>query len=76
MLTAFPGPIAPAPIAVTSPSDPGSTHTDTSWAQITDEVVIARVWEGVHFRFSDDAAVKVGGEVGFYDLFHLHSIGL
>jgi hypothetical protein len=35
-------------IALTSPpsvNDPGSTHTWTSWRQITQEIVNARVWE-------------------------------
>lgn len=73
MLSAFLGSNAPAPISVTSPSDPGSTHTYTDWASITQEVVNARVWEGVHFRFSDDVAV--GKAVADYDLAHLYELG-
>ena len=44
MLTAFLGPFAPAPIDITSPTDPGSTHTYDSWSQITQQVIDARVW--------------------------------
>jgi hypothetical protein len=74
VLSAFLGSKAPAPIGVTSPSDPGSTHTYTDWASITQEVVNARVWEGVHFRFSDETGVAVGKAVAGYDLAHLYEL--
>jgi hypothetical protein len=76
VLTAFVGPFAPAPISVTSPTDPGSTHVYTDWAQITQEVINARVWEGIHFRFSDNTGAKVGAEVADHDLPRLWSLGL
>jgi hypothetical protein len=76
VLTAFLGPNAPAPVSATSPADPGVTHTWTSWAQITDEVSNARVWEGVHFRFSDQTAARVGYRIGDYDADHLAAVGL
>jgi hypothetical protein len=76
VLTAFVGPFAPAPISVTSPADPGSTHVYTNWAQITQEVINARVWEGVHFRFSDNTAARVGAEVSDHDLPRLGLLGL
>lgn len=76
VLTAFLGPTAPDPISVTSPTDPGSTHTYDNWSQITREVVDARVWEGIHFRFSDLAGVEVGSRVARFDLRRLESIGL
>ncbi|HEX6519615.1 MAG TPA: vanadium-dependent haloperoxidase [Streptosporangiaceae bacterium] len=68
VLTAFLGPDAPAPIALTSPNDPGVTRTYTNWATITHEVIDARVWEGVHFRFSDITGVREGEQVARYDL--------
>jgi hypothetical protein len=71
VLDAFLGPSAPAPISVISPTDPGSTHTYTNWADVTQEVVNARVWEGIHFRFSDDTGSEVGKEVADYDLQHI-----
>jgi hypothetical protein len=58
VLTAFLGHFAPAPISVTSPTDPGSTHIYQSWSQITREVIDARVWEGIHFRFSESSALR------------------
>jgi hypothetical protein len=76
VLTAFLGPFAPAPISVTSPTDPGATHVYHSWSQITREVINARVWEGIHFRFSDVVGAQVGGEVARYDLRRLQTIGL
>jgi hypothetical protein len=76
VLTAFVGPFAPAPISVTSPTDPGSTHVYSNWAQITQEVINARVWEGIHFRFSDDTGARVGSEVADYDLPRLYELGL
>jgi hypothetical protein len=68
VLSAFVGPDAPAPISVTSPTDPGVTHVYDNWSALTQEVVDARVWEGIHFRFSDDTGAQVGAEVADYDL--------
>lgn len=76
VLTAFLGPDAPAPIPLTSTNDPGVTRTYTDWSTITQEVIDARVWEGVHFRFSDVAGAKLGFKVGGWDLAHLWQIGI
>ena len=76
VLTAFLGPRAPEPIDLTSSNDPGVTRTYTDWSTITQEVVDARVWEGVHYRFSDDAAVRLGKDVADYDLPRLGLLGL
>jgi hypothetical protein len=76
VLTAFVGPWAPAPIPIASPSAPGVTRTYTDWATITREVVDARVWEGVHYRFSDEAGARLGWRVGAYDLSHLSALGI
>jgi membrane-associated phospholipid phosphatase len=76
VLTAFLGPRAPAPISLTSSNDPGVTRTYSDWSTITQEVINARVWEGVHFRFSDKAGVRLGYRVAHYDLPRLDSLGL
>jgi hypothetical protein len=76
VLTAFVGPRAPAPIPLTSTNDPGVTRTYTDWSTITREVIDARVWEGVHYRFSDEAGVRQGLRLGVYELPRLSSIGL
>jgi hypothetical protein len=74
VLTAFLGPDAPAPIPLTSPNDPGVALTYSNWATITHDVINARVWEGVHFRFSDVIGVHEGEQVADYDLAHLYEL--
>jgi len=76
VLTWLTGPRTPDPIAATSVSAPGSVHTYTRWSQITDETIDGRVWEGVHYRFSDETAAKVGKQVAAWDLSRLHELGL
>jgi hypothetical protein len=76
VLDAFVGRGAAAPIAVTSPTDTGSTHYYSDWHALTGEVLDARVWEGIHFRFSDDAGAELGYRVAAYDLRHLGSLGI
>jgi hypothetical protein len=54
------------------PADPAGNldatrHFDTA-AQLRTEIVNARVWGGVHYRFSGVAGVNLGREVAQYDL--------
>jgi hypothetical protein len=51
-------------------------HSWTSWAAITNETIDARVWEGVHFRFSDEVGAQLGREVAASDLRRLDELGL
>jgi hypothetical protein len=76
VLQDFVGPHAPAPIALTSTGDPGAVRIYTDWATITREVIDARVWEGVHFRFSDEAGAKLGKQVAKWDLHRLDELGI
>lgn len=76
VLTALTGPRAPEPVAATSTTAPGSVHTYTRWSQIVEETIDGRVWEGVHFRFSDEIAAKVGEQVAAWDLPRLGELGL
>lgn len=76
LLRAFVGSHPLRPIAVTSPTAPGVTRTYTSWPAITRDVVDGRVWEGVHFRFSDETAARLGAQVARHDLRHLWRLGL
>jgi hypothetical protein len=70
-------PGAPAePIDVTSSTAPGSTHTFSAWPAITQENVDGRVWEGIHFRFSDETGADVGRRVARYELSHLSGLGI
>jgi hypothetical protein len=75
-LAAFLGPRAPAPIRLTSSNDPGAVRTYTDWQTITDEIIDARVWEGVHFRNSDTTAVRQGLTVAAHDLRNLGRLGI
>jgi hypothetical protein len=65
-----------APVAVTSSADPGSTHVYDAWSQITNENIDGRVWEGIHFRFSDEAGARLGATVARYDLARLGRLGI
>lgn len=76
VLTALTGPRPPQPIDVTANTAPGSVHTYTRWSEITEETIDGRVWEGVHYRFSDEIAASVGKRVAAWDLPRLHRLGL
>jgi PAP2 superfamily len=71
VLEAFLGTRAPAAISLTSPDAPGVTRTYADWKTVTDEVIDARVWEGVHFRFSDITGVRQGLRLARWELDHL-----
>ena len=76
VLNAFLGPRVPAPIPLTSPDAPDVTCTYTDWETITDDVINARVWEGVHFRTSDITGVDQGLRVARWELSRLAEIGV
>jgi hypothetical protein len=62
-------------VNVTSTTAPGATRTYHDWASITQENVDGRVWEGIHFRFSDLSGVQLGGRVAEYGLRRLSRLG-
>ena len=76
VLKAFYGRRTPDPISVTSPTDPGVTHVYDDWRTITQENIDGRVWEGIHYRFSDTTGVDVGRRAARYDLGRLRRLGL
>ncbi len=76
VLESLVGPRPDEPIEVSSTTDPGVTHTFHRWSAITQENVDGRVWEGVHYRFSDEAGVKVGRAVADWELPRLRRLGL
>ncbi|MGL5860367.1 MAG: vanadium-dependent haloperoxidase [Phycicoccus sp.] len=51
------------PVTVTS-AQYGITRTYTSWAQLTQENVDARVWSGFHFRGTDIRSAEYGRAIG------------
>jgi hypothetical protein len=44
----------------------GVTRTFTSFSQVCDDIVDARVWSGIHFRFADEDAAKIGRRVAHW----------
>jgi hypothetical protein len=76
VLDAFVGRHAPAPIPLTSPDAPGVTRTYSDWQTITDDIVSARVWEGVHYRTTDITGVDVGLRVARWEVGRLHRLGI
>jgi hypothetical protein len=53
-----------------SPSNPAFDHVWTRFSQGIDEVVNARVWEGIHFRNSEELAMRAGRCVGRFVVRH------
>jgi hypothetical protein len=52
-----------------------TSHTFATAADWLAEVADARVWAGLHYRFSTLAGVELGREVADYDLEHAFSSG-
>jgi hypothetical protein len=76
VLSALVGPAPSRPIATTSATAPGQVRTYSQWSTLTQETVDGRVWEGVHFRFSDETAARVGRAVAWHDLRRLWKLGI
>jgi len=55
-------------------TNPGPTALDTrlysSFSDVQEQVVNARIWEGIHFRFADEAARKQGRHVAQWAFSH------
>jgi hypothetical protein len=37
-----------------------------SFSELCDDIVDARVWSGIHFRFADEEAAKIGRKVAHF----------
>ena len=61
---------APGPLAITSAALPGVTHRYAGFDEISEAVVNARVWAGVHWRTSSVAGRDLGRAVGAHVLTH------
>jgi hypothetical protein len=44
----------------------GVTRQFTSFSQVREDIVEARIWSGVHFRFADEEAAKIGRKVAHW----------
>jgi hypothetical protein len=56
------------PFTLTFPAMPGVTRTYTSIGQMQQEIAMARIWGGVHYRTSNDVGEALGTAVGQYVL--------
>ena len=52
--------------ATYSGTSPASTRTFTSFSQMCDDIVEARIWSGIHFRSADEEAAKIGRKVAHW----------
>ncbi|MEU0585179.1 vanadium-dependent haloperoxidase [Streptomyces sp. NPDC006132] len=57
-----------SPFDLTSPTAPGVTRTYTTWKQLSEENVDARVFSGIHTRSADEAGITLGKNVARYVL--------
>jgi hypothetical protein len=48
----------------------GATRRFTSFLQLRDDIVEARIWSGIHFRFADEEAAKIGRKVAHWGSRH------
>jgi len=56
---------APMPVLSTSsPSAKGATRRWNSVAELVREVADARVWGGMHYRFSSEVGIAMGTRIG------------
>ena len=53
-------------IGWTDTNNGGLTRSFTRFSQAIDEVVDARVWSGIHFRYADEQGARIGKEVARY----------
>ena len=44
----------------------GVTRQFTSFSQLREDIVEARIWSGIHFRFADEEAAKIGRRVAHW----------
>jgi hypothetical protein len=70
VLERFFGRAADKDITLMSSTLPGASRTYTSFRQIADEIDNARVWGGIHFRFSQDLGRRLGKKVGRFGAMH------
>lgn len=69
VLEAFFGDAIP-PVRLTSRTAPGVTRTYTSLAGYVNEVIDARVYDGVHYRTSGNVGAEMGRKIAQYTMQH------
>ncbi len=73
------GPRTPVPFTATYGRGDGKVGTldhprGTRWSRLTRDNVDARVWAGVHFRFSDEAGATLGRRAGAHTVERLDRV--
>ena len=58
------------PFFLTSSRFPGEQRAFTRFSDVTNEVLEARIWAGIHFRTPDVQSAELGGEIERY--IHTH----
>jgi PAP2 superfamily len=48
----------------------GVTRQFTSFSQVADDIVEARIWSGIHFRFADTEGAQIGRKVAHWGSWH------
>ena len=51
---------------MTSPTAPGVKRSFSKLSDYTAEIVNARIYDGVHYRFSGEVGVEMGRKIGEY----------
>jgi hypothetical protein len=51
------------PIVASSPTNPGFLREWSTFTEGVDEVIVARIYSGIHFRTSDEQGARVGRQV-------------
>ena len=51
-------------MSTASPAAKGAVRRYTDLGAFAQEVANARIWEGVHYRFSTEAGTEIGRKVG------------
>jgi hypothetical protein len=57
-----------APVKLTSTTAPGVTRTFVKLSEYVNEVVDARIYDGVHYRASGNVGAEMGRKIAHYTL--------
>jgi hypothetical protein len=55
-------------VSVTNPPNVGVTRTYTTFSAISQDVLGARIWGGIHYRSADEQGLSLGRKIGAYTM--------
>ncbi len=55
-------------VSVTNPPNVGVTRTYTTFSAISEDVLGARIWGGIHYRTADEQGLSLGHKIGTYTM--------